>query len=169
MNRSDLVQRIIFLDQVEKQIKAESQALRSVLMLDAKAEYEEQGAAPTWRMPDLATVATAVTHTSVSVADEAAFRAWVAKRYPEEVYTVSRVREAWQAAFLGALSEDFDPVTGEVIPGLRVKEGGEFSGISIRATAAAKELFGMLAANALGELTDRRHEAAQAIAELAHG
>lgn len=157
MNRSDLVQRIILLDQIAEKVKQESQALRSVLMLDARAEFEEQGSAPTWRMPDLATVATAVTHGSVSVADEYTFRRWVAERHPDQLYVpTERVREAWQAEFLAKLTVADGVASdseGEVIPGLRVKEGGEFSGISIRATAAAKELFGSIAAGALDRLT----------------
>ena len=156
MNRADAIKTIVWLDQLAAAAKTEAAKVRADVLADARAEFEEQGMAPTWRIPDIATVAASVTHASVYVEDEAAFVAWVGKRYPTEVETKTVVRAAWQTGFLtrapGSHGLVADPDTGEVVPGLNVRRGGEFSGISIRPTPAAKEVFAALAEHGLREL-----------------
>ena len=153
MNRGDLVKQAIFWDQVAAAAKAEGAEIRAMLYADAKADFEEHGTAPTWRIPDLATVAAAVSHQSVYVADEPTFAAWVAKRYPTEIET--RVRPAFVELVLKSANVDGTLVSyedGEVVPGLAVRPGGEFAGVSIRATREAKEVFSALASHGLREL-----------------
>ena len=153
MNRTDLIKAIVWLDQLVAQAKAESSKLRLELMADARAEFEEQGTAPTWRIPDLATVAAAVSHSTAYVADEPAFTAWVAKRYPTEIER--RVRPVFTELVLKSANVDGTLVSyedGEVVPGLAVRPGGEFAGVSIRATREAKEVFSALASHGLREL-----------------
>lgn len=159
MNRADVIRNIVWLDQLAAAAKAEAAKVRAMLHADARAEFEEHGAASTWRIPDIATVTSSVTHESVYVSDEKAFTAWVAERYPTEVEVIRRVRAAWQGGFLsqaivGGLEElvVVDPDTGEVVPGLSVKTGGEFGGISIRPTTAVKEVLSALAQHGLREL-----------------
>lgn len=156
MNRTQIVQAVVFLDQLAAHAKAEGAKLRDQLTADARAEYEEQGTAPTWRIPDVATVAASVTHESVSVADEEAFTAWVKSRYSTEVEMVAKIRAAWLALFLSnaKISGDYavDPFSGEVVPGLAVREGGRFSGISVRATSEAKAVFAAVAEQSLKKL-----------------
>lgn len=161
MNRTELTQGILWLDQLAVAAKAEATKLRDMLTADARAEFVEQGTAPTWRIPDVATIAASVSHESVHVSDDAAFTAWVAERYPTEVETVTRVRGAWLTGFLtrtrvhGDDPEDMiaaDGETGEVVPGVTVRAGGQFAGISIRATADAKAVFGALARTGLERL-----------------
>lgn len=153
MNRTETVQAIIWLDQLAAKVKAEAAKLREQIYADARAEYEEQGTAPTWRIPDVATVAASVSHESVSVDNSRALVAWVEQRYPTEVERVPTVRAAWLADFLLRAKPNgdvaCDPDTGEIVPGLSVREGGHFAGVSIRATSDAKAVFGALADTAL--------------------
>lgn len=148
MNRTEIVTACIWLDQLAAHAKAERAKLAAQLSADARAEFEEQGTAPTWRIPDVATVAASVSHESAYVCDEKTFTEWVSKRYATEVETVTRVRPAFQTGLLSGLRSEgemaFMP-DGEVVPGVMVRPGGEFAGVSIRATAAAKEVFGALA------------------------
>lgn len=156
MNRTEITQAIIWLDQLAAAAKAEGAKLREQIYADAKAEYEEQGTAPTWRIPDVATIAASVSHESVSVGDAKAFAAWVRERYPTEVEDVPTVRPAWLAGFLERAEPNgdvaCDPTTGEVVPGLSVREGGRFAGVSIRPTADAKAVFAAVASTSLAKL-----------------
>lgn len=157
MNRTEVVTRIVFYDQVAAKAKEAAQALRETLALDARAEFEEQGTAPTWRIPDVATVATAVTHESAALVNERAFVAWVAQRFPTEVETIQRARPAWMAPYLSTLvasGEDaVDPATGEVVPGIAMRPGGNFAGVSIRPTAQGKAVIGAVAGAAFEQIT----------------
>lgn len=170
MNRTTAVQAIIWLDQLTAAAKVERAKLAADLAADARAELEEQGTAPTWRIPDVATVSSSVTHAAVFVENEAAFTAWVAKRYPTEVETVQRVRSAWLTGFLakapGAAGVVSDPETGEVVPGLGIRRGGDFAGISVRATTEAKSVFAAVAQQGLRELA-AQHSGVVVLAELA--
>ena len=156
MNRTEITTAIIWLDQLAAAAKAEGAKLREMVYADARAEYEEQGTAPTWRIPDVATIAASVSHESVSVADDVTFTDWVLKRYPTEVETISRVRPAWLTQFLGACDTNGDAAvdssSGEVVPGLGVREGGRFAGITIRPTADAKAVFAAVAQQSLTKL-----------------
>jgi hypothetical protein len=173
MNRQDTVKAIIWLDQLMAQAKVERQKLAGDLAADARAEFEEQGTAPTWRIPDIATVAASVSHETVTVSDHVRFQRWVAKRYPTEIEEVLVVRPAWLGDFLKRCQTNdldaVDPDTGEIVPGLTVLPGGSFAGVSIRATGAAKEVFGALANHGLRELATKAGPSVPVvIAELEH-
>lgn len=161
MNRADAVKAIVWLDQVAARAKLEAAAIRAAIEADAKAELAEQGTAPTWRLPDLGTVALSVSHEAVVVADEDAFTKWVAERYPTEVVQVLRVRPAWRAGFLdragaypAAVGElvAVDPETGEIVPGLVVRPGGQPVGITIRPSTEAKQVYAAVAERSLKRL-----------------
>jgi hypothetical protein len=154
VNRSAVTQAVVWLDAIAAKAKAERDRLREQLDADAYAEFREQGTAPTWRIPDVATVSASVSKQSVSVADEVAFAEWVTERYPDAVETVTRVRDSWRQAFLDrhveVAGEDMaDTATGEVVPGVKVRPGGRFLGVSIRASAEAKQVFGLAAGEGL--------------------
>ena len=171
MNRTETVQAIVWLDQLAAQAKAESAKLRQDLAADARTEYEEQGTAPTWRIPDVATVAASVTHEAVTVTDDRVLTAWVGERYPTELLTV--VRPAWLADFLSRCQPSgdvaCDPATGEVVPGLSVRPGGTFGGISVRVSAAAKEVFGALARHGLERLAVEAGPSRPVVLEVSDG
>lgn len=158
MNRTKLVQGIVWLEQLSKRAVAEAAKLRAQLKDDARAEFEEQGTASTWRIPDIATVSTAVTHESVVVDNLAKLTDWVAARFPTEVVAQPTIRPAFLDQLLERLTQHAgDGVvclvdTGEVIPGLTARAGGEFKGISISVTSVGREVFGALAEHSLREL-----------------
>ena len=85
MNRKDLIARYIWLDQVAKAAGDAKRVLAAELNADARAEYEEQQTASTWRIPGMATVPQSVTNDAVVVKDEPKFVDWVARRFPTEV------------------------------------------------------------------------------------
>lgn len=162
MNRSDAVKAVIWLDQIAARAKAEAATIRATLDADAHAELAEHGTAPTWRLPDLATVALSVSHETAYVADEAEFVEWVGKQYPTEVQTVRRVRAAWQAEFLSSLEfaapiagdgvVALDPDTGWVVEGISMRPGGLPAGLTIRPTREAKQVYGAVAEQSLRRL-----------------
>lgn len=156
MNRTEITTAIIWLDQLAAAAKAEGAKLREMVYADAKAEYEEQGTAPTWRIPDVATIAASVSHESVSVGDTDALVEWVIQRYPTEIEVKTVVRAAWLNDFVTRCEPNgdvaCDPSTGEVVPGLSVREGGRFAGITIRPTADAKAVFAAVAQQSLTKL-----------------
>jgi hypothetical protein len=156
MNRTEHVQAVLWLDAVAAAAKDRAAELRATLTDDARAEYAEQGTAPTWRIPDVATVASSVSRETVALTDESAFTKWVGLRYPDEIEEILRVNPSWMASFLAnaTVSGDVvaDAATGEVVPGLTVRAGGRLTGLSIRPSHEAKTVFGAVAQRALAEL-----------------
>lgn len=144
MSRADIVRNIVVLEQFAAEARRLRDEYRAQLVADASAELTEQGSAPTWRMPEVATVSLAVTKQSIVVADSDILQAWVAHRHPSEIDTqiTTRVRPAFLTALLGSLkAEDgivIDPETGEIVPGLSVLEGGKAGPLSIRPDKALK-------------------------------
>jgi hypothetical protein len=160
--RADLVRSILIWDRVAASAAKVAAELREQLARDARAEYAEQGTAPTWRLPDLATVTLPVSRQTVAVADQAALTAWMATRRPEQVQTVQQIRPAGLKALLGQICVvDGDLPTlddGELVPGLTVRPGGQPRALTLRAApeatavldAEADAVLGSIAA-ALGE------------------
>ena len=141
MNRLEATQNVLKLEAAAAQLKERAKAIRLELDTDARHEFEEQGSAPTWRLADLGTWSLPVSKESVYVADEAALLAWVKRSYPTEVETMERVRPAFQAALLGSLDTITDyailPDTGEVVPGVGVRAGGQPLSLRFKANGDA--------------------------------
>ncbi len=153
MNRMQTVTAMVWLDQIAAHAKAVRDQLRGQLDADAAREYETGGTVPTWRIPDVATVSGSVSKQTIGVTDEAAFTDWVQERYPDAIRTLATVRAGWRERFLETAQVDgddvSDPDTGEVIPGLTVRRGGRFLGVSVRATVDAKGVLGIAAVEGL--------------------
>jgi hypothetical protein len=163
MNRTQTVQTMIWLDQIAAAAKAQRAELAAGLEDEARDELEHQGTVPTWRMTAddamFATVVANMSHAATVVADEALFTKWVQQHYPAAVILVPTVVPAWREKFLADVGVDrsepsgrvvvIDRETGAIVPGVTRRRGGECTGISVRPTPAAKDLFGQLAANAL--------------------
>lgn len=169
MNRREKTIAAAYYEQLAEQVTGKSRELRNQLRADAVAEFAENGGAPTWRY-DVGTVSLAISKESVEVCDEAAFRTWVGERYPEEL--VQTVRASWQTAFLERARQEADteivadPHTGEVIPGVRLKPGGEPKHLTVRVDAAAKEVLAMHAAAGLKHLEIDGNPAPVVLAEI---
>lgn len=150
MTRAQKVQAAIFLDELAATAAEHAKRLKGELGDEARDELAAQGAAPTWRMPDVATVAARMSRGAVYVADRDKFAAWAAERHPTEVYTA--VRPAFETRTLKTVKNTDAGLVdkqGEVVPGLASKPGGMFLGVSVTPTDAARQVFGGLAADAL--------------------
>lgn len=142
MNRSDAIQQVLIWEQVAAAARAKATKLRDDLTADARAEYAEQGTAPTWRLPDIGTVSLPVSKETVYVADEQAFLDWAQQFHSGEVETVTRVRASFRALLLAECRGEGDMVVwmreGALVPGLAVREGGQPGSLSFRPNAVAK-------------------------------
>lgn len=159
MNHTEVITQIVYLQRLGAAVRQRENELRAKLADEAERALAT-GTVVQWRIPDVATAFAKATHEAVYVADPTAFLAWVDSRYPSEVSTVRLVRPAWEASFLGRVLVEHtddrrvvvDPATGEVVPGLAVRRGGEFDGVSVRVKAAARDVFDALAADRLARL-----------------
>lgn len=133
--RADLARDALFWTAVADEAKARADAARAELADQARHEYQQTGAAPTWRIPGIGTVPLYLTNDQVAVVDEAAYVAHVADRHPGEVETIRRVRPAFDEALRKRLLADrAQPMP----PGLELRVGGAPRGVAIRAGADAK-------------------------------
>lgn len=131
MNRAELVRALAACEALAEQ-------MREALNADARAEFDEQGTAPTWRMRDF-TVTASLTKDTVVVADPAAFMKWVKLAYPAAVE--EQVNPQWQRDFLNRKVRREDPpsdVEGQVIPGLGLRPGGQIKAVSVLPAAEVK-------------------------------
>jgi hypothetical protein len=134
--------------------KARAGEHRRALEADARAELERERVAPTWRITDVGTITLPVTQAGVVVTDPAALLAWCRERHPEQVETVELVRSAFITALIRRATVDGDLVvdeTGEPVPGMAWKPGGEAKSLSFRIDGDVKKLFRAAA----DELLDR--------------
>lgn len=156
MSRADTVKKILVLEQFAAEAKHLAGLHRAALDADARAEYTEQGAAPTWRMPDIATITLPISKQAIEVSDPAALMAWVQHNHPGEIETTTttRVRPSFLTALLGrVISDEGLPVykdTGEVLPGLTVQQAGRPRALSIKAEPGVKAIVGAAVAEMLG-------------------
>lgn len=82
MNRTERVQEVLRLEGLADAAKRRAAEHRAALDADARAELEREGTAPSWRLPDIGTVALAVSKQAPVVADIEALTAWCLARYP---------------------------------------------------------------------------------------
>ncbi len=145
MNRTERLQQVLRLEGIAAAARSRAAVFRAELEQDAIAELDREGAAPTWRMPELGTVVLPTSKEEAYVADPEAFLAWVKERHPEQVRTVEQVHAAYQRTLLATalLDEDavLEPGTGEQIPGLVARPAGVPRSLTIRPSAEAKAVF----------------------------
>jgi hypothetical protein len=165
MNRAELVRTVLVWQTVADRARDRAAIARTALTEQARDEWSVQGVAPTWRMPDLATVTLPVSHESITVTDVEALTKWVAQRYPEEIERIERIREAFLSVLPGRLRADggvvCDPGTGEIVPGVGVRAGGVPGTLSVRPTADARAVLVAAAEDilvAVGAALDEPHD-----------
>jgi hypothetical protein len=158
MNRTDRIREVLRLEGLAAAARRRADEHREHLAAEARAELEQQGTAPSWRLPDIGTVTLPLSKLTPVVADPAKLVAWAQQRYPTEVETIHQVRAAFQGALLARVlcDEDLvvDPDTGEAIPGLTVRPGGTPGQLTIRASRDVKDVYlalGESVLEALGE------------------
>lgn len=162
MTRVERVQEILRLEGLADAAMKRAKEVRTALDTEARAELEQQGTAPSWRMPDIGTVALPLSKEAPVVSDIAALLTWCKERYPTEVVAVEQIRAAFQTALLGrvACAGDvvIDPTTGEIVPGMSVRPGGVAKSLSITPGAGVKAVFAAAGAQWLDELLSLRDE-----------
>lgn len=156
MNRADMVRNILVLEQFAAEAKRLAGLQRDQLAAEARLELRQHGTAPTWRMPDVASVVLPVSKQAVEVGNAEALLDWVAHRYPEEVeeVTTRRVRPSFITVLTGSMKVADDvvchPETGEIVPGLAVREGGVPGNLRITAEPGVKAVVATAVAEMLG-------------------
>jgi hypothetical protein len=143
MNRMEMIRRTLIWEQVATAAKTRAAELRETLTQDARAEYAEQGTAPTWRLPDIGTVTLPVSTERIVVEDEPALVEWAKRDWPSEVVTTESIRPAFLRVLLDNIAVPagevaVDSGSGQVIPGLAVRAGGTPQSLSFRPTRDAK-------------------------------
>lgn len=155
MNRAEMTRRVLLLETAAAELRSRAAAVRADLNADARAELAEQGMAPTWRWPDIGTVSLGVSREAVVVDDEDAFLAWLRDEFPTEVERIERCRPAFFTALSNFVAQAGEDVvhtgTGQIVPGLRIRPGGDPLPLSFRLTAGAKAV----AAEHAGKLVDQ--------------
>lgn len=142
MNRAEVIRQIFLWEKVAEQARARAAQFRVMLQADANAEYAEQGTAASWRVPALASVVLPISKTAVVVDDAAALAKWVQSAHPTEVEQVTRVRAAYLPALLRSVQPSGDLVVdeeGTVVPGLKVRPGGQPGSVTLTPEAEARQ------------------------------
>ncbi|MGW4467500.1 hypothetical protein [Micromonospora sp. NPDC004704] len=156
MTRVERVQEILRLEGLADAATKRAKEVRAALDTEARAELEEQGTAPSWRMRDIGTVALPLSKEAPVISDIDALLAWCKERYPTEVEAREQIRAAFQTALLTrvACAGDVvvDPETGEVVPGMAVRAGGMPRTLTITASRDAKAVFAAAGQQMLEEL-----------------
>lgn len=145
-NRFDRAREVARLEALADAYKTVARERRAELDAEARAEWEANGCGVTWRMPDLGRVCLPLTEEAPWIADIDALLKWAKERHPENVETVEQVRAAFQKWLLdnvqitegGAV---VDPETGEVVPGMAVREGGQPKALTVTLDRDVKALF----------------------------
>lgn len=157
MNRAEMTRRVLLLEAVAAQLEERAKTVRSLLEADARAEFAEQGTAPTWRMADVGTWSLPVSREAAVVTDPGAFTAWVKRHYPSAV--IETVVPAFQVSLLAGLYTAAEyaihPDSGEIVPGLGVWPGGEPLTLRFRAASDAQAVADQHADALVGEVLSK--------------
>lgn len=126
---------------------AAAKAAQAQLTTAAGLEHTTRGVAPTWRTPDGASVAAVTTGGGPRLVDPAALQAWLARRRPDALETITQIRPKALAALLAELAATGDVCTtdGEVVPGMVWDEPGGFSHVRVTATTPLRQRLAVFA------------------------
>lgn len=158
MNRLEATQNVLKLEAAAAQLRERAKAIRLELDADARHEFEEQGAAPTWRLADLGTWSLPVSKAAAYVASEDELLAWVKYWYPTEVESIERVRPAFIAKVLAECAGDEDGVVwlaeGALVPGLAMRPGGVPQSLRFKPNSDAMAVADQVGAKLAGQILD---------------
>lgn len=142
MNIAEETRNIIALEALAEHATQLAKAKRAELDATARKQLAESGVAPSWAVPELAKVTLSLSKTATVVTDGAKLLAWMEARYPARVETIRRVREPFLTQFLKTLAvsgeQAVDRETGEIVPGVAVRKGGQPVHLSIKAEPQVK-------------------------------
>lgn len=154
MTRADMVREILRLEGLAHAATLAAVDLRTQLADLARAEYTEHGTAPSWRLPGIGSVVLPISQEAPVVANERALVAWLQERHPDAVEV--KPRPSSVTALKRRLRCDGDLVviadTGEIVPGMTVRPGGEPKSLTITAEKEITAAYLALGAGLLEEL-----------------
>lgn len=143
MNIAEETRNIIALEALAEHAKSLAAEKRAGIDAEARRQLTESGVAPSWAVPELAKVTLALSKTATVVTDTAKLTAWMEDRYPARVETIRRIREPFLTQFLKTLAvsgdQAVDRETGEIVPGVTVRKGGQPVHLSIKAEPEVKQ------------------------------
>lgn len=147
MSIADDARTILLLEAFADEAKRLAGERRASLSARARKQLAEDGIAPSWSLPEVAKVTLGTTKTAPYVADMAKLTAWVAAKHP--VQMEQSVRPAFITGLLSGLAVEgdvaVDRATGEIVPGIGVRQGGLPANLSIKAEPGVKaELAGLV-------------------------
>lgn len=144
MNRADLTKQVLLYEQLAAAAKAKAAIARAELDMQAKAELETQGMAPTWRLPQVGTISLPVSQESIYIADGNALMDWLERNQPAAIDRIRAINPQWQAklekTFVISGDAVVNPDTGEVVPGYGVRHGGLPMALRIVPSGEAKAM-----------------------------
>lgn len=142
MTIKDEVRNILVLEAFAAEATRIAADKRASLNEAARRQLESEGVAPSWTLPGIAKVGLSFSKPATVVADAAKLTAWIIAKRPELTEQITRVRPADQAAFLVGLdTQDGVPVdreTGEIVPGIEVRPGGQPKSLNVIPDAEVK-------------------------------
>lgn len=142
MTIKDDVRNILVLEAFAAEATRIAADRRAALNETARRHLEAEGVAPSWTLPGIAKVGLSFSKPATVVADAAKLTAWIIAKRPELTEQITRVRPAEQAAFIAGLdTQDGVPVdreTGEIVPGVEVRPGGQPKSLNVVPDAEVK-------------------------------
>lgn len=156
VSRLDRVREILRLEGLAAAASARAADVRSSLDAEARAEFSREGTAPSWRMTDIGNVVLPLSKEAVVVDGPGALLRWVKERHPEQIRTTEEIWPAFVTHLLASCTVAgdvaVDPKTGEAVPGLTVRKGGEPKTLSITAAKDVKATFAAYGAALLDDI-----------------
>lgn len=135
MSIAEETRRILILEAFAKEANLLASEGRARLRKQAVEQLNSDGVAPSWTLPQIATVTLGTTTGGVYVDDDAKLTAWVQQIAPDQIRQVPEVSAEFMASLLKTVTVDGDlivwPDTGEIVPGLKVKPAGEPKNLAI--------------------------------------
>lgn len=158
MNRLEATQQVLKLEAAAAHLSERAKEVRLQLDADARQEFEEQGAAPTWRLADLGTWSLPVSKETAYVADEALLLDWLKRFHPTEVERIERIRPAFLSRLLPECSGEDGGVVwmreGALVPGLAMRPGGVPLSLRFKANGDALAMADQVGAKLAGQILD---------------
>jgi hypothetical protein len=160
VNRTQRIEEVLRLEGLAAAAKIRASFYREELAAEARDEYKQQGTAPSWRVPDVASVSLPLSQESPEIRDEHLFLKWCKERYPDQVETVEQVKGAFrQRLLVDAIvsgEQVIDAATGEPVPGAGVRPGGVPKSLSITPSHAARAVYAALGEQILEEMAQQQ-------------
>lgn len=139
MSAHDSALKLALLKLLSTQVKATRETLAGEVVAEWKAKDRNAAVLPGGTT--IGTVTLASGSTKAGVSDEDEFMAWVLETHPEEIeqVKVTRVKPGFAERILAharRAGEPIDPETGEIVPGVTVKDGDPYPLVRLESDAA---------------------------------